>query len=71
VTAVSFPSPERAVLTGSCDAATGPCTFELTLEDRGEPGAGVDSFSIEIFDGSGQPSHAAGGVLGGGNVQVQ
>jgi len=40
--------------------------FVLTLQDLGEPGAGVDTFRLELADGSGPIT----GVLASGNVAV-
>jgi len=52
-------------------------TFKVTAEDVGEPGAGRDTFKIEIWtgvvdteNGPPTPKHTAKGVLGGGNVQI-
>lgn len=68
---VAFPAADQAVLTGSCDPASGSCTFELTVEDHGEPGRGVDHFSIEVFDAAGELMHSADGFLGAGNIEVR
>jgi hypothetical protein len=71
VTELVFSSAAAASLRGSCElAGGGACSFELTVEDNGEPGAGVDRFSIRVFDGAGNLVHSAGGLLAGGNIQV-
>lgn len=40
-------------------------TYTVTVTDNGEPGKGVDKFSIEISNG-----YKASGVLAGGNIQL-
>ncbi len=45
-------------------------SFECGVMDRGEPGRGVDSFSMDIYDEDGNLYYSAGGVLGGGNIQI-
>src|SRR5713226_4330022 len=40
-------------------------TFTVTATDNGNPGAGKDSFSIQLSNG-----YSASGVLGGGNIQL-
>ncbi len=60
-----------ASFSGECrvDGVSG-YNFECEVEDRGEPGRGVDKFSIGIRDASGNPYYSAGDVLGGGNIQI-
>ena len=41
-------------------------TYQIDVEDAGEPGTGVDSFRIVTMS-----EYSAGGVLKGGNVQVR
>jgi len=45
-------------------------TFYCEVEDRGEPGRGVDKFSIEVYDSTGSPYYSAGDILAGGNIQI-
>ena len=53
-------------------------TFKVTAEDKGEPGASLDTFCIEIWLGvvddventPQTPKHKAKGLLGGGNIQI-
>jgi Big-like domain-containing protein len=72
VTELELLSDAAASLRGSCELGSGSaCSFEVTVEDNGEPGAGVDRFSIRVFDGAGNLVHAAGGVLGKGNIEIQ
>lgn len=71
VTEVAFPSAAAASLRGSCELSSGSaCSFEVTVEDNGEPGVSVDRFSIRVFDSAGSLVHSAGGLLGGGNIHI-
>jgi uncharacterized delta-60 repeat protein len=56
---------------GSCqmDKASG-YSFVCEVEDRGEPGKDADRFTIRIDDPVGNPYYSAGGLLGGGNIQI-
>lgn len=45
-------------------------TFDCEVVDGGEPGRGVDRFSIAVYDGKGNLYYAAGDYLAGGNIQV-
>jgi len=49
---------------GSCTNNGAACTFAVTVEDNGEPGA-TDEFTISISAGSPE-----GGILAGGNIQI-
>jgi hypothetical protein len=40
-------------------------TFTVDVADNGEPGAGVDTFALQLSNG-----YAASGTLGGGNIQL-
>jgi hypothetical protein len=40
-------------------------TYSVTIVDNGEPGAGHDTFSIQVSNG-----YSASGTLGGGNVEI-
>jgi hypothetical protein len=40
-------------------------TYRISVDDNGEPGAGVDTFSLSTDLG-----YAASGVLSEGNIQV-
>ncbi len=61
----------EATFSGPCelDGST-PCTYTAVVEDNGEPGSGVDRFSIQVFDALGQLVHSADELLSGGNIQV-
>ena len=43
--------------------------FTVTASDRGEPGAGRDTFSVVVTSPTGQVVESTAGVLHGGNVQ--
>jgi len=43
-------------------------TFEARATDRGEPGAGNDTFAVTVLDASGRIVYSIDAVLGGGNV---
>lgn len=65
-------SATSASLRGPCSLSGGAaCTFAASVEDNGEPGAGTDRFSIEVFDDAGNLVHSAGGLLGAGNLQIR
>ena len=71
VTGSEMLTAETARLTGSCELDDGtPCTFEAEIEDRGEPGAGVDRFAIRVTSATGSLLHEADSLLGGGNLQI-
>jgi len=40
-------------------------TYTVTVQDNAEPGAGQDTFSIQLSNG-----YSASGILGGGNIQI-
>jgi len=40
-------------------------TYTITVQDNGEPGAGHDTFSIQLSNG-----YSASGILGGGNIEI-
>lgn len=65
------PGDTIADFSGTCrvDGATG-YSFECEVMDRGEPGRGLDKFSINICDPDGNPCYSAGDYLGGGNIQI-
>jgi predicted extracellular nuclease len=43
--------------------------FEITASDRGEPGRGLDTFTVKIFAPNGAEVESAGGTLREGNIQ--
>ena len=45
-------------------------TFEINVEDNGEPGAGLDTFAISVTDPEGSLYYSASGTLEGGNIQI-
>src|SRR5438034_941354 len=57
-------------ITGNSAEFSGPCgsscTFYVSVQDKGEPGAGKDMFYITVNS----PAYAAGGVIRSGNIQV-
>lgn len=54
-----------ATFSGDATVDGSPTTYTIQVEDGGEPGVGVDAFSIEAG------AYAAGGPLTEGNVQVR
>jgi hypothetical protein len=52
---------------------TNGCTFTVKVQDFAEPGAGVDRFGIEVFDGSmsvySKPAPATTQTIFHGNIQ--
>jgi hypothetical protein len=54
--------------TGKWDGQPG-FTYVVTASDRGEPGRGRDTFTIEITAPDGTVAFAGGGMLSSGNVQ--
>ncbi len=60
----------RAEFGGVCEyGGSANHTFKVVVEDNGEPGSN-DRFTIEVFNLAGIRVHSAGGVLGGGNIQI-
>jgi hypothetical protein len=53
-----------ATFSGTCTQNGSPCTFTVNIQDNGEPGNGVDRFTINY----GGPTE--GGVITKGNIQV-
>src|SRR5215210_7452883 len=51
-------SDEHAVFRGNALVNGNPTTYRITVDDNGEPGAGLDTFSISTLSG-----YSAGGVL--------
>jgi hypothetical protein len=43
--------------------------YEVTASDRGEPGAGIDTFSMRILSPTGEVVESVSGTLRDGNVQ--
>ena len=58
-------SGNSATFSGSCTKNDAPCTFTAFVQDVGEPGKGVDRFTISV---SGEATE--GGTITKGNVQV-
>ena len=54
-----------ATFSGSCTKNGAPCTFSVTVQDNGEPGSGVDKFTITVNGGP-----AEGGTITKGNIQI-
>ena len=55
-----------ATISGTCTNNGLPCTFQLTVQDNGNPGRGKDTFQI-----SGAGIVPTGGTLSGGNIKVR
>jgi hypothetical protein len=55
-----------ATISGTCTNNGLPCTFQLTVQDNGNPGKGKDTFQI-----SGAGIVPNGGTLSGGNIKVR
>jgi hypothetical protein len=55
----------HAVFRGHAVVNGTPTTYRITVDDGGEPGAGLDTFSISTDSG-----YSASGVLADGNIQV-
>lgn len=59
-------SGNSATIFGNATINGAETTYRIDVQDIGEPGTGVDSFTIVTTSG-----YSAGGVLKGGNVQVK
>lgn len=57
-------SGNQATFSGTCTNNGAPCTFQVTVQDNGEPGQN-DTFNIQ-----GAGITPAGGVLNGGSIQI-
>ncbi|MCK4395544.1 DUF1565 domain-containing protein [candidate division WOR-3 bacterium] len=70
-TLIVQPGDTIANFSGDCrvDGVSG-YSLECEVMDSGEPGHGVDKFSIDIYDAVGNPYYSAGDFLGGGNIQI-
>ena len=61
-------SPTIATFSGTCTKNNSvPCTFSVTVQDLGEPGTGVDHFTITISD---EPVEGDTGAIIHGNIQI-
>ena len=60
-------SGTMATFSGTGTKNGAPCTFTVTIEDNGEPGAGTDRFSIAV---SGEPVQGGGAPITSGNIQI-
>jgi hypothetical protein len=57
-----------ATFMGTCTAnGATPCNFTVTVQDNGEPGNGVDTFTITV---TGVVSDSQAGTITKGNIQV-
>lgn len=65
ITSVSIEGT-RATIKGSGFADGTLTNFEIVVEDKAEPGTGVDTFSIQLGT-----EYSRMGVLQGGNIQIQ
>ena len=59
---------KKATFTGNCTKNGAPCTFTATIEDNGEPGRGIDRFTIAV---SGEPVEGGAKPITSGNIQVK
>ena len=59
-------SGNTAMFSGSCTNNGVPCTFQVTVQDNGNPGKGRDTFYI-----SGMVIAPNGGTLSGGNIKIR
>ena len=55
-----------ATFSGTCTNNGAPCTFQVSVQDNGNPGRGKDTFQISGFG-----IVANGGTLSGGNIKIQ
>jgi VCBS repeat-containing protein len=58
----------KATFTGTCTKNGAPCTFTATVEDNGNPGRGIDRFTIAV---SGEPVEGGTAPITSGNVQIK
>ena len=59
---------KKATFSGTCTKNGAPCTFTATVEDNGEPGRGLDRFSIAV---SGEPVEGGSAPITSGNIQIK
>jgi hypothetical protein len=58
----------NATFSGTCTAnGATPCSFTVTVQDNGEPGNGVDTFTINV---TGTVMESQTGIIARGNIQV-
>jgi hypothetical protein len=55
----------NATFSGTCTKNGAACNFTVTVQDNGEPGKGVDKFTISVDSGP-----TEGGTITKGNVQI-
>ena len=65
LTSVGCDSASSAYITGSARVNNSTQTFTVHVDDNGEPGKGVDTFSIILSGG-----YMASGALSAGNIQI-
>jgi hypothetical protein len=58
-------SGNTATFSGNCTNNGMPCTYQVTVQDNGNPGKGRDTFNI-----SGMGVTPNGGTLSGGNIKI-
>jgi len=67
----SIDAPNQRTYTGDANLNGVPgYTYSVTVQDNGEPGAGVDTFSISVWDSFSNPVYSTSGTLGGGNIEI-
>ncbi len=65
-----LPTIDTVTFSGSGDFNDQPgYTFTVTATDRGEPGAGLDTFALTVYDSTGTSVYSVSGALAGGNIQ--
>ena len=73
VTSYQSPDPTKPTMrhisgTAEMNGQSG-YTYEIDVADNGEPGSN-DTFAIQLLDGARSIIYRAGGLLGGGNIQL-
>ena len=60
-------SGNTATFSGDCTKNKTSCTFSVTVQDNGEPGDHIDTFTIAV---SGEPIEGASATIIHGNIQI-
>ena len=63
--------PEKRVITGTAEVNGVPgFTYKVEVIDNGEPGRGIDAFSISVSNGYAAGFEYGDGPIAGGNIQL-
>jgi len=63
--------PEERVITGTAEVNGVPgFTYKVEVIDNGEPGRGIDAFSISVSNGYAAGFEYGDGPIAGGNIQL-